>query len=355
MWIVFPPEATSAADVPHVLQMCLSFWSLFQESLTATPHIETADAPVPGNEWQIALQIFGELIRRMRGKCVLLVGGGGWMKDQSDKFRVYRNDVRDVLVTASVHQLSPLFLSRHDPGLTRGLFSQVLRPASRDVVVPRQLVSFGSVVANGTAVGGDRGDFALSSRRSGGCPDRGGRLPPTGVLARDTRPASDDGRQSDARNNAGHARYVPFASHAHLGRLRRPDHSPRRFLAGDYSSWFHSHPTHVISAIGYIVPALEVPSLCTSAAQALKTLCDLCRTSLTGHISEFGSLYVGVEDKINVRPPPNRSFATEPDRPFFSAPRVQPDEKAKVLEAITSVVQALPPLEAVQPVKVRFP
>lgn len=71
-------------------------------------------------------------------------------------------------------------------------------------------------------------------------------------------------------------------------------------FTGDYSSWFHAHPTHVISAISYIVPALEVPSLCTSAAQALKTLCDLCRTSLTGHIGEFGSLYGTVEDRIDV-------------------------------------------------------
>lgn len=89
-----------------------------------------------------------------------------------------------------------------------------------------------------------------------------------------------------------------------LGRLPTTGDSRTRAttlaLLGDYSSWFHSHPTHVISAIGYIVPALEVPSLCTSAAQALKLLCDLCRTSLTGHIGEFGSLYVSVEDKISV-------------------------------------------------------
>jgi len=83
----------------RLVQMTLGFWSLFQEALTASPHIETADAPVPGNEWQIALQIFSQLLRRMRGKCVLPRDGGGWMKDQTDKFRVYRNDVGDTLVT----------------------------------------------------------------------------------------------------------------------------------------------------------------------------------------------------------------------------------------------------------------
>ena len=87
--------------------MTLGFWSLFQEALTASPHIETADAPVPGDEWRIALSIFGDLVQRMRRKCVLPAGGGGWMKDQTDKFRVYRNDVGDVLVTASVQSHVP--------------------------------------------------------------------------------------------------------------------------------------------------------------------------------------------------------------------------------------------------------
>ena len=97
-------------------QMCLGFWSLFQEALTASKHIETADSPVPGNEWTIALHIFGDLIRRMRGKCVLPLGGGGWMKDQTDKFRIYRNDVRDVLVTASVPIFPAHSLTRRGPG-----------------------------------------------------------------------------------------------------------------------------------------------------------------------------------------------------------------------------------------------
>jgi hypothetical protein len=70
--------------------------------------------------------------------------------------------------------------------------------------------------------------------------------------------------------------------------------------AGDFASWFHSHPDHILQAISYIVPALEVPTLCSTAANALKTLCDICRTSLTSHIGSFGNLYVSVQEKIEV-------------------------------------------------------
>lgn len=100
-------------------------------------------------------------------------------------------------------------------------------------------------------------------------------------------------------------------------------------LLGDYASWFHLNPTYVLAAVGYIVPALEEPMFATEAAKGLKRICDLCRTSLTGHIGELGRLYTNVADKI------------------------EPEEKAKVLEAVISVVQALPPAEAVAPVLVR--
>ncbi|KAL7414593.1 armadillo-type protein [Mrakia frigida] len=259
-----------------VSEMTLGFWSLFQEALTASPHIETADAPVPGNEWNIALQIFGELLRRMRGKCVLPRDGGGWMKDQTDKFRVYRNDVGDTLVT-TFYVLRDEMLSFLINSLASDL--SLSEPPWEEIEA-----SLHCLRAAQEAVPEDENTF-LPRFFS---PEILGRLPTAG----------------DSRTRA-----TTLA------------------LLGDYSSWFHAHPTHVISAISYIVPALDVPSLCTSAAQALKTLCDLCRTSLTGHIGEFGSLYGTVEDRID------------------------PEEKAKVLEAITSVVQALPPMDAVEPVK----
>jgi hypothetical protein len=90
--------------------MCLPFWSLFQESLTASPHIETADSPTPATEWNVAKSIFAELVRRLRAKCMFPpqdgtgggggAGGVGWMKDQEQQFRMYRNQVGDAIVTA---------------------------------------------------------------------------------------------------------------------------------------------------------------------------------------------------------------------------------------------------------------
>lgn len=132
---------------------------------------------------------------------------------------------------------------------------------------------------------------------------------------------------------AEESRYLPSVfSPAILGQLPTAGTARVRATAvaliGDYASWFHLHPEFVLAAVGYLVPALEEPALAVEAAKSLKRVCDLCRASLTGHIGELGSLYSNVADKI------------------------EPEEKAKVLEAVISVVQALPPAEAVAPVLV---
>ncbi|CED84264.1 Nuclear transport receptor LGL2 (importin beta superfamily) [Phaffia rhodozyma] len=261
----------------EVSEIPLGFWSLFQESITASPHIETADSDSPATEWTIAKQIFAELFQKLRLKCMLPSGGGGWMKDQVDKFRSYRFECGDAMVTSYY----------------------ILRSDSLSFILSCLLESL-------NAPSGPNWEEIEVSLHCLRC-------------VQETVPVEED-------------QHLPrIFSQDLIGKLpMEGDHRVRATaiaLIGDYSSWFHSHPANVLTAVSYIVPALEVPALSASAAKSLKRLCDLCRASLTNHIGAFGELYAKVEQ------------------------RIEPEEKARVLEAITSVVQALPPMEAINPIK----
>lgn len=76
-------------------------------------------------------------------------------------------------------------------------------------------------------------------------------------------------------------------------------------ILGVYSSWFPTQPISppnsagpnlLLSALSYIVPALEDPSLCLHAANALRNLCDANRKALAPHISAFGELHARIDN-----------------------------------------------------------
>jgi len=100
---------------------------------------------------------------------------------------------------------------------------------------------------------------------------------------------------------------------------------------GSYASWFTTLPMGssepLLAVLGYVAPALNDASLCLPAANALRDLCDANRAALAPHITAFGELHAGLS-------------------------RVQDTEKAKVLQSISSVIQALPPEEEIAPVEV---
>jgi len=100
---------------------------------------------------------------------------------------------------------------------------------------------------------------------------------------------------------------------------------------GSYASWFTTLPAGssepLLAVLGYVAPALSEASLCFPAANALRDLCDANRTVLAPHITAFGELHAGLS-------------------------RVQDTEKAKVLQSISSVIQALPPEEEIAPIEV---
>lgn len=137
---------------------------------------------------------------------------------------------------------------------------------------------------------------------------------------------------------------VPIEDNPHLVRLFGPEvygrlpvtgnERVRRtalILAGSYSSWFTTQTsttgtTLLMNIISYVVAALSEPSLCLPAANALRELCDANRTVLAPHIGAFSQLHAGLTG-------------------------IPDTEKAKVLQSIASIIQALPPMEAIPPVE----
>ncbi len=100
---------------------------------------------------------------------------------------------------------------------------------------------------------------------------------------------------------------------------------------GSYASWFTTLPADsrepLLTVLNYVAPALSEVSLCLPAANALRDLCDANRAALAPHITAFGELHAGLSS-------------------------VQDTEKAKVLQSISSVIQALPPDEEIPPIEV---
>jgi hypothetical protein len=210
--------------------------------------------------------------------------GASWLADQRDRFKSYRFELGDCLVTAFYVLRRPLLGFLHSQ-----LVDRLIGPSSAGQPVAWHEVEapLHALRCVREAVPTDEGEvlpFIFSSEFLG-------RLPSTGSQ-----------------------------------RVRLTAVS----LVGDYASWLHLHPAFVPGAVELLVPALSEPALCVEAAKSLKRVCDLCRHSLTGHVGPLAGLY----DQV--------------------AERIEPEEKAKVLEAVVSVVQALPPAEAVAPVLVSY-
>ncbi|WRT63297.1 uncharacterized protein IL334_000202 [Kwoniella shivajii] len=98
-------------------------------------------------------------------------------------------------------------------------------------------------------------------------------------------------------------------------------------LIQSYEEWFKFHPAHLPPVLSYLVPSLSSSStISRSAADALKALCDMCRKRLVEHIGAFADLHGKIGD-------------------------LGAEEQSKVIQGITSVIQALAPADAVGPVE----
>ncbi|KAF9073098.1 ARM repeat-containing protein [Rhodocollybia butyracea] len=105
-------------------------------------------------------------------------------------------------------------------------------------------------------------------------------------------------------------------------------------LIGTYASWFAVPSVTVppksellMATISYVVQSLPDQMLSLQAASALRNLCDANRKALAPQIGAFAELHAGL--------------AQVPD-----------SEKSKVMESLSSVIQALPPAEAIPTVEV---
>ncbi|KAF5368680.1 hypothetical protein D9757_010224 [Collybiopsis confluens] len=127
-------------------------------------------------------------------------------------------------------------------------------------------------------------------------------------------------------------------SHQALGRLPTTGNIRVRRttlgLIGTYASWFAvssatipSKSELLMSAISYVVQSLPDQVLSVHAASALRNLCDANRKALAPRIGAFAELHAGLD-------------------------QVPDSEKSKVMESLASVIQALPPAEAVPTVEV---
>ncbi|KAI5120002.1 hypothetical protein M0805_008463 [Coniferiporia weirii] len=95
----------------------------------------------------------------------------------------------------------------------------------------------------------------------------------------------------------------------------------------EYATWFTVPVDNrfLLGALNFVVEALDEPIMCLQAANALRELCDANRAKLASHIADFGQLHARL-------------------------PRIPDSEKAKIVQSIASVIQALPPELEVEPV-----
>ncbi|KAJ7604267.1 armadillo-type protein [Roridomyces roridus] len=100
-------------------------------------------------------------------------------------------------------------------------------------------------------------------------------------------------------------------------------------LVDTYSGYFATQPPAALgAALRYVLGALTdaEPGVCLQAALALRSLCDANRRALAAQIGAFAEVHAGIGG-------------------------VPDSEKAKVLQSIASVIQALPPTEGIAPVE----
>lgn len=71
-------------------------------------------------------------------------------------------------------------------------------------------------------------------------------------------------------------------------------------VIGAYSNWFALESEACISAVNFVVTALEEPTLCSEAARALTLLCDAGRKSLVSHVGSFVQVLGNMEGNVEV-------------------------------------------------------
>ncbi|KZS87157.1 ARM repeat-containing protein [Sistotremastrum niveocremeum HHB9708] len=301
-------------------EMCLGFWYLLQEGIWGADFVRGRFGDSEGNvddegggdakeQWKIATELYMHLIKILKRKVQWPPREElrGWMKDQRDKFNVYRRDVGDTLINA-YYILRDDLLQYYVDCLIAELAAR--REGDPWEGVEATLHCISSVQESVPLTPNPHLERLFSSEVLG-------RLP------------GGDGREAVRKTAVG--------------------------MIGAYATWFTLQPTPLLmTVLSYVVSALTSSStptpssasspninaparqptsveqdlLILSAANALRDLCDANRGVLarSGAIAGFGELY--------------SQIGGIPDT-----------EKAKVIESIASVVQALPVEEQIGPLE----
>ncbi|KAJ7092338.1 armadillo-type protein [Mycena belliarum] len=293
----------------------LGFWYLLQEALWDEPCADAylfspspseddrapAASPASVARTAHAQGAYVALVRILRGKVAY--PAGAWSKDRMERLGVYRRDVGDTLVNA-------YYILRDD--LLAFYVSDVeTRLAAREA-------------AGGAAVQGGWEDLeatlhCLRAVHEALDPDAPSAAP---ALTRVFAPGVWE-RLPTSRADAapGKAEGVILSE----SRMRRTALG----LVDTYSSYFATRPAEaVLPPLRYVLGALRDADrgVCLQAALALRSLCDANRRALAERIGAFAEVHAGLGG-------------------------VPDTEKGKVLQSIASVIQALPPAEAIAPVE----
>ncbi|KAM6493497.1 Armadillo-type fold [Amanita muscaria] len=273
-------------------EMTLGFWYLFQETLWTTDFSGdggdegddtcTAERSNTPEQVVMARAVYFEVVKVLRRKAIFPPSGSNWTKDQLEKFQVYRRDIGDTLINA--------YYVLRDDMLVYYINNLAERLASIQHRSEWQAPTLHCIMSIQEAMDMEKTPYL--SRLFG--PDILGRLPTSG-----------------------------------RSRIRKTMLN----VIGVYSSWFATQPLNesphtnlLLSALNYIIPALEDPNLCLHAANALRNLCDANRKALAPHISLFGELHARMD-------------------------HIPDSEKSKLVQSITSIIQALQPDEEITPIE----
>ncbi|KAJ7017049.1 hypothetical protein C8F04DRAFT_1406335 [Mycena alexandri] len=246
------------------------------------------------------------LVRILRGKVVC---GRGWGRERLEQFSVYRRDVGDTMVNAYYvlrDDLLTFLVADAAAGLeARRAWETIEAPLHCLRAVHEALDLDSTPTTSSAGTPSISGTQAALARLFGG--EVWGRLPAA---------SGNVGAGSNGQRK-GEAVAVMRIRRTALG------------LVDTYANYFTTRaPDALLPPLQYVLGALADPDpgICLQAALALRSLCDANRRALAGRISAFAEVHAGLGG-------------------------VPDSEKGKVLQSIASVIQALPPVEAIAPVE----
>ncbi|KAK4704197.1 importin-13, partial [Phenoliferia sp. Uapishka_3] len=248
-------------------------------------------------EWEVINPVFVALADGLRGRAKRPPADvvATWPKDVLDGFRVYRSTTLSETILYAYYTLRESMLG----GLV-SLAEQQLNSSSPDLEVSSNILDHRKFVSLPTS---DMKEleavfFCLYAVHEAVLEDEATHLP-------------------------------RLFSPAILGRIPSEGYPALRGTAlrmvGEYAGWFGSQHQACLQAVSFVVPALSDPALCAQAARALRLLCTSNRKTLGEHVGSFVAVLGGLEGKV------------------------EDAELVKVLEAVASVVQALPDDKIVEP------